>query len=84
MRTIEIKPYSKAAEHTKTLENTPENIKMLENKGYKKSPISKPNGMYKVLRYNHLRGVYWLSSSRSSHESDCFFTRQRVGIIYTF
>jgi hypothetical protein len=66
---------------TNTLNYSQENINELEAKGYRKSSISKPYSNGKVLRYSPKRGVYWFSSRRSAHNSDCFFTRQRVGQI---
>jgi hypothetical protein len=48
----------------KTTENTEENIQLLESKGYTLSPVSKRNGMNKVIRYSHKRMVYWFSSDR--------------------
>lgn len=53
-----------------TLENTEENIEKLEDRGYTKSPVSKPNGMNKVIRYNIKRKYYWFSSNRYGYVQD--------------
>jgi len=61
-----------------TLEYSDENIKELEDLGYTKSAVSKPYSLNKVIRYSPTRGVYWFSSSRAAHMSDCHYTRQKV------
>ena len=54
-----------------TLKNTKENIQMLKRQGYNKSSVSKPNGMYKCLRYDTKRMVYWFSSDRYYYKQNC-------------
>lgn len=73
-----------SAQYTKTLDNTSENILLLESQGYKKSNVSKPFNVNSKLRYNPVRMVYWFSSSQAAYESDCFFTRQSIGTIFVF
>jgi hypothetical protein len=61
-----------------TLENTIDNVQSLEDKGYKQSPVSKPNGMSKVLRYDVKRMVYWFTGTRHylHQDTDIHYTPQ--------
>lgn len=69
---------------TKTLENTDENIKMLESIGYVKSSVSKPYNKNSVLRYSEKRRVYFFSSKRAAHDCDCAIVRSSVRSLYIF
>jgi len=61
-----------------TLKYSDKNIKELEELGYKKSSVSKPYSLNKVIRYSPKKGVYWFCSSSSAYSSDCYFTRKNV------
>ena len=64
-----------------TLENTVENIAMLEAKGVTKSPVSKRDGMNKVIRYSVLRGVYWFTEKWVAKKIDNEISRMGVKTI---
>lgn len=66
----------------KTLKYSQENIDKLISEGYKKSPVCKPYSTDKVLRYDPKRMVYWYSTSKAAHMSDCEYTRQNTGTLF--
>lgn len=68
----------------RTLENTQDNIKLLESKGYTKSNVSKPNGFNKVIRYSPNRGVYWFTTSHVAMYIEGEIYRRSVGTLYYY
>jgi len=65
------------------IDNTKENIEELENKGYVKSPVSKPYGTNKILRYDRKRGVYWFCSNRCYYPQDTETKKEtEIGVVW--
>ena len=56
-----------------TMKNTEHNIKLLESKGYKLSPVSKRNGMNKQLRYDPMKRTYWFSNNNYYENTEIAF-----------
>lgn len=62
----------------KTLDNTHSNIKLLISKGYKLSSVSKPDGLYKVIRYSCIRKEYWFTTGHVARCIDGGILRSQI------